>query len=118
MSATSSDFKTTFSEEELAELAETMEAKNKESIAFLEQKLREAIEGTNSNLSTSSFGPTPPGGGSGGSQSSTNSLNLETRFYRVARTAVSGFVDGWGGGLGSIPADLANASQFPGIVWP
>lgn len=104
MSAASSDFKSNLSEEELAELAETMKAKNKESIEFLEQKLQEAIEGTNFSPQTSSSGPTPPGGGSGGSQSSTNSLDVETRFYRVARMGRGG-LRGWlGRRVGQYPS--------------
>ena len=50
--------------------------------------------------------PSPPEGGGGGG--GTNVVTT-AKFYRVARTAVAGIVDGWGATRGSVPTELTDA---------
>ncbi len=44
---------------------------------------------------------------SGGQMALLSGPAAANKFYRVARTAVAGFIDGWGGTLGATPATLA-----------
>jgi len=102
--------------EEAKERIEANRPAYEATIRYLEELLAEAaarprvgpgvLAGPSSNPQTQSFAPDPPGDGGG---TSTNEFNPSYKFYRVARVAVTGFVDGWGQGLGTIPNDLTNA---------
>jgi hypothetical protein len=50
---------------------------------------------------TSTVKPAAEGGGGGGPMALLSGPATTNKFYRVARTAVAGFVDGWGGTLGA-----------------
>jgi hypothetical protein len=50
---------------------------------------------------TSTVKPAAEGGGGGESMALLSGPATTNKFYRVARTAVAGFVDGWGGTLGA-----------------
>jgi alpha-tubulin suppressor-like RCC1 family protein len=56
------------------------------------------------------------GSGSGGQMALLSSPATANRFYRVARTGVVGFVDGWGGTLGSIPTNLGPVATYKTIT--
>ena len=64
---------------------------------------------TNTSKSAESAAPDAESGSSssGGSMALLSSPATGNKFYRVARTAVAGFIDGWGATLGASPATLA-----------
>lgn len=122
------------SEEERVVLRGRFRQRQEESRAFLERQLqdlkaraeeakqrmllrRAGLEGGRLSVGTgttvtqmeSSLLDLPGEGGEGGS-----SIPTTAKFYRVARTAVAGKVDGWG--WGTIPSALTNLSNANVIV--
>jgi len=111
---------TTLSAEERAALFEESRAKAQQMADELFKMLEEATErarqkweALKSGQSSSTTAASSTEGG--GAQMSVLNTNVSARFYRVARTAVTGFVDGWGVTLGSIPTNVA-ASPSPGAI--
>lgn len=103
-STTSGSSATALTEKEFAERTEAAKARAAEGIKFLMGKLEEALNGGGNAL----LGSPAPGTNGGGGTNHTSDV-VALRFYRVARTAVAGFVDGWGPGLVAAPEDLTNA---------
>ncbi len=102
-------------EEALAAYEANREAREA-TIEYLEALLSDAIARASTNQPSQNVltlgqgaqmnfsAPPPPEGGGG----TWTNIPPEYRFYRVARVAVTGFVDGWGSGMGSPPSDLTN----------
>jgi len=62
---------------------------------------------TTNSIKSSGGTASTQGSGSGGMMALLSGPVVTNKFYRVARTAVAGFIDGWGGTLGATPATLA-----------
>ncbi|HEY0550117.1 MAG TPA: hypothetical protein VGF13_11000, partial [Verrucomicrobiae bacterium] len=94
-----------FSEKELQEMMAAAQARAEESIKLLTQQL-EALPTNSQNGFSLLSSPDP-----GGTNTSTNVyvFPMTAKFYRVARTAVTGFVDGWSSGYQTNSPGITNA---------
>ncbi len=99
-------------EAEIAALIASRQAAASNSIAFLMEKLEEATERLTNGINSSI--ELPPGGGTNTNYVATAVI---AKFYRVARTGVTGFVDGWGVGLGTVFEGLTNAFAISAGPW-
>lgn len=90
------------SKQERAEKLEAATARSEEGIKFLTEKLQATTNtsGTKSSSQSLSSSPSPSSGG----ETNTNNVAVATtaRFYRVGKVP-TGFLDGWGHGLGQLP---------------
>lgn len=104
--------KPTLTAEELAARRAEMKAKAEAAIEYLNAKLREAVEKAAKRREDYLAGrvslATPDSGSMNATLDSGGDTNVSAKFYRVARTAVVGIVDGWSSTPMEIPSSLTN----------
>jgi len=86
------------SEKEREDLLAAAKARSDEGVKFLTEKMQEATNSSGGGMSALSA----PAPGGGGTNTNGGPVIVTARFYRVSRVA-TGFVDGWGYGVGDLP---------------
>ncbi len=110
-SANNKSLAVALSPEEFAAKVAEAKVRAQAGIEFLKKKMEEAIARTQNKraaVQTESDLSGPPTPGDPPTTTNGSPATVTAKFYRVARTGVSGTLDGWGHGLGTLPANRSN----------